>query len=364
MPRTSAQSRRLAISSYKRESAYGTAPTVNSTNYSELFGFTSPPVDFPDEAQSNADTITGSPKGLPTEHQILIPKVEIEYTEPRAHPNAIATLLALSLGAPNASVQDGALAAYRHRWYLPTPGADALSGTVVELSGAQRIYPGVVAKSFMMEGTSSPTPGFLSCKGSLVGNGSRAINVDAFPAKVTEPWMNMGHMSAWMEVGASRLIAATPTQGAQNISSGSAISLKDRISKVSFSIEDTTVLDWGIGGGGSGFAQKAFYGAQPKPKLSITLAYADETELNNYFNQDNLAFEFDLKHPTSLIAVGGAMYYGLSVIIPNCRFKPIKRAGNPGEFLGQEIEIEVIDDLTNEPVILYVYTSKAAYLAV
>lgn len=362
MPRTSSQSRRFALSSYKRETPYGTPPTVNSTNYSEMFGFTSPPAAFPDKTESNADTITGSPKGLPTEQQIIVPKVELEYAESRGHPNALATLLALGLGAPSASVQDGGLQAYRHRWYLPTPGADALSGAAVELTGTQRIYPGVNAKSIMLEGGASPEPGLLSLKGSLMGNGSRATNADAWPAKIAEPWLNMAHMSAWLEVGGSRSISATPTQGAENISSGAGISIKDRISKFAFGLEDLVVQDWGIGGGGSGFVNKAFYGPQPKVKLSLTMAWADATEMD-YLNQNDLAFEFDLTHPTQLIAGGGTYYYGMSLIIPNCRLKPITRTGNVGEFISQDLDIEVIDDLVNEPVIIYVYTSKATYLA-
>ena len=357
MPRTSAQSRRIAISSYKREAAYGTAPTVNSTNYSELDEFTSAPAAFSDDAASNVDTIIG--RALPTKHEITVPKVELPYTEPRARPNSIASLLALSLGAPTASTQDGALVAYRHRFILPTPGTDALSGAAVELAGDQRLYPGIVAKSFSMEGASK---GYLSCQGSLMGSGSRAANADAFPSKIVEPWMNMGHMSAWIEVGATRSIAATPTQGAQNISSGAGIALKDRIAKMSFGLDETVMLDWGIGGGGAGLAQQAFYGAQPKVKLSFTLAYKDVTEINYYFNQNDLALEFDLKHP-SLIAVGGAFYWGIHLVIPHCRFKPMGRTGNVGEFLGQDIEVEVMDDETNPPIILHIYNSKSVYLA-
>jgi len=53
-----------------------------------------------------------------------------------------------------------------------------------------------------------------------VGSGSRAESATAFVPSLTESWLMVKNMSAFLESGAAISIDAALTQGAENISSG------------------------------------------------------------------------------------------------------------------------------------------------
>lgn len=353
MARKSSQDRRIMLSAYKREATYGAGVTMNSTNACEMFGYTGAPPAFPDEVEHDGDSITGTL--VPTQQEILTKKVEISYTEPRAHPNAIAALAALAFGSPT-STQDGGFAAYRHRFILPTAGAAAQTGQAESLDGDQRAYRGVGAKSFQLSGEAGK---YLELTGSLIGSGYRATSATAFAAKVSEPWMKTSDMRVWLESGANRSIGG-PTQAAEDISSATPDDLKARVTKFAFGVEDCIMPEYGFGG--AGLVQGIYYHPQPKVSLGFSLAYDTVADLDYYLNQDALALEFDLQHGT-LIDAGGAFYYGLSLIVPHAQLKSVGRSGAVGEFQNLDFDVTVLDDGTNEPFYLDVYTAKAAYLA-
>jgi len=80
-----------------------------------------------------------------------------------------------------------------------------------------------------------------------------------------------------------------------------------------------------------------------------------------YTDQDVVAVEFNLKG--ALIAVGGAMYYGVDLIVPRCKIKaaPLP-AGGVDDNLTQEFDVEIFDDGTNSPVEIIGYNAQAAYM--
>ena len=65
-----------------------------------------------------------------------------------------------------------------------------------------------------------------------------------------------------------------------------------------------------------------------------------------------------------LIASGGTMYYGASIIIPRLKIKSYPQPkGGVNDTLMQDFDFEVFEDGTNQAVIIDCYTAQAAYLA-
>lgn len=115
------------------------------------------------------------------------------------------------------------------------------------------------------------------------------------------------------------------------------------------------------GFGGSGVYVDIDKGTR-KADLSLTLLHSDATELGYYDNQTVLAIEFDCKQ--TLIAAGGAVYYGFHLIVPRFILKerPLPEAERNGAYTFS-LNGDIYDDGVNAPVIMEVYTAKPAYLA-
>lgn len=344
--------RRIALSLYKKEATYNAGVTINSANACEMNQFDSEARDFSDQVEDDSAEITGSE--FPTTQEIIHQGFMLPYSEPKAKPNSLAGLGALVLGNIT-STQDGALAAYRHK-ITPIAYGTTLPSIAAEIKdGTQWSATGIIGKSLKISGKED---GFVSLSAELVGSGTRATSATAFPAKITESWLKTTQMKVWLETDPNVSIDATPVQDAENISSGTPDDLKIRIRGFDFEWDNQPFLNYGYG---SIVLQAADMGVRRSAKLSFSLLYKDDTELNYYLSQDNAVIEFDAKG--GLIAAGGAMYYGFNLIVPRFRFKKIGLKGKAGDFLTQDYECTILNDGTNPEVILYVYTAKAAYLA-
>jgi hypothetical protein len=357
MPNEPGFASRLALSLYKKEATYNAGVALTDAEACEMNQFSSEPPDWPDELHDDAGDTTGSE--FPTTQEILTQKVTIPYEEPRAKPNSVAGLAALVMGNV-ASVQDGAVVAYRHKVIpMVNDGSAALPTIRAESkAGAQQyVYRGVFGRKFSLKGEMGA---YLQLGSELGGSGYRANSATAFPAKVVESWIRCTQMKCWLETGANISLDANPVQGAESISSAAADDLKIRLR--SFAFEFDGKPDENAGFGGNGQLQEVTPGPQRAATLSFTLRYLAETELAYYTAQDRCAFELDIMGST-LIAVGGAYYPGLRLRIPALQLKKVGKKGKTGDWLTQDFETLIMSDGTNPVVELWVYNAKAAYLA-
>ncbi len=349
--------RRLMIALFKREAAYDAGVAMTNANGCELIGFSSDPREWTDEMLDDSGDLTGIEQA--TQQEILLQKVGLKYAEPKARPNSIAGLATLALGAI-ASTADSVANAYRHKITRGPFDGPILSTRAETKDGTQWGYNGVVAKKISLKGQQA---GPVAVEAELMGSGTRATSATAFANKIAEGWLMTPKMKVWIETGATRSIAATPTQNVQNISSGAPRDIKDQIEEFTFEYDNGMELIYGFGG--NQVAQYPRYGGSGrKASLSLTLRHRGvDTDLDYFRNQTKLAIEFDLTSAT-LIAAGGAFYYGLSLIIPSCQLKPVGLSGTRGNYLTQKLEATILEDGFNaEPFYLYAYTAQPTYLA-
>lgn len=343
----------LMLSLFKKETTYDAGVVMTGGNACLMKGFEGA-AEWDDKVQDDKDLITGQEWG--TDQEILMQGVKLQYKETRCKPNTLAGLVALVFGT-DTPTQDGAFTAYKHK-SSPIALGSALPSIQAEekFGGLQYAYTGMKGNSLEIGGEAG---GYLHLTADLIGSGSRATSATAFAAAITESWMKVGNCKVWMENGTAITIAATLTQGAQNISSGTPAVLGPRFKSFTFKHDNGLEKQDGFGGGL--VAQDIDYGRR-KAELKFTLMFNDGTELTHYLNQTPLAIEFDLKG--ALVAAGGSMYSGGQLIIP--RFK-LKKAPQPkggvNDKLTCEFECDIESDGTNPPYIIETYNAIPAYLA-
>ena len=352
MPRTPGHERRIMLGLYKKEVTYNAGTAVTATEACEMSGFDSEPRDWPDEVVDDAGEMTGSE--FPTTQEILRQGVTLPYSEPKAKPNSLAGLGALVMGTI-VSTQDAALIAYRHK-ITPAATATPLPTIRAEVKdGTQWGFNGILGNSLKISGKEN---GFIGIEAALVGSGTRATSAAAFPAKISESWLKTTQMKIWLETGAQILIDAVPTQDAENISSATPDDLKLRIKSFEWEWDNAPYLNFGYG---SAVLQEADKGPKRSCKLSFSLLYDSDAELTYYTGQELAAIEFDAKG--ALIAAGGTMFFGMSLIVPAFKLKKIGLKGKSGDFLSQDFEATILSDGVNPVSTLFVYNAKTGYLA-
>lgn len=344
----------LMLSLFLKEAAFDAGVTMSNANACSMVGFEAETA-WEDVVENNKGEKTGTEHG--TDQELIEQRVKIAYKEPKAHPNSLIGLAALTLGAIT-STQDGAFTAYSHK-ITPVAAGTALPSIQAEekAGGVQYAYKGVKGSTLKIAGSEA---GIVSVESGLMGSGTRAESGSVFAASITESWLLMRNCKVLMANGADISIDAALTQGAENISAGgSPADFGVRLKSFEWSWDNA--LEGQAGGGGGGVYQDIDYGRR-KSDLKFSLLFQDNTEMNHYLNQDALAIEFDLKG--ALIAAGGSMYYGFQLIIPRFKLKaaPLAKAG-ANDTVTCDFECDVQDDGTNPAVIIEAYNAKAAYLA-
>lgn len=346
-------SEQIALSLFLKESAYDTAPTINSTNYCSLNGFEAE-VSWPDTFETDKGEVTGKEHGY--DQYRVTQQVNINVTEAHAKPNTLAGLGQLALGSA-AVTKDGAVNAWRHI-LTPIAVGSALPsiGVVHQKGGVQYKYSGAKCNSLALTAEIGMA---AKMSAELIGSGTRATDATGFPAVIADEWMLVRNCKVWMESGADISISATPTQGTEDISSATPDSLDVRMKNFSWKWNNGLERQSNFGSA-SGAARDIDKGRR-SAELSLGLIFNDATELNYFINQDVMAVELDL---AGSIIAAGAYKYGCNLVIPRCKVKSAPVAsGGVDDILEVTMEFEVFDDGTNPASILTVYTNKAAYLA-
>jgi hypothetical protein len=313
-----------------------------------------------DMIADDADLITGF-EGI-TQQEIARQSVRFTYTETRTKPHTLASMLGLTLGTI-VGTQDGALAAYRQK---ATPGSSlALPSIGVQAlhdGGVQYKYTGVKADSCELSMTQAEP--YLRSSTVLIGSGSRVIAADAFPVSVTENWLRMGNAKLYLKdtAGTPITIPPTPSQTVANLG-GSEVDISSRVLGWTLRWQNNLVPDFGYRPGG-GDVRTSLHPTRRSATISIRLQVdsTDEaTYLAYYTAQNRLALELNLKM-TTLLAVGGAMFPGLIVLIPRVQFRPFTRA-QTNQLEDLQLEATVFDDKTNPMMAAFIYGTQAVYLA-
>lgn len=341
----------LALSLFRREATYNAGVAVSSANGCLMTAYDNEPFAWDDTLVNDKDTVTSLEHGY--DQEIVKYGAKMTYKETRAKPNTVAGLAALTLGSIT-STQDSAYTAYRHKITPVTVGSALHSIQANEsLGGTHYKYTGVKGNTLKISGSDQA----VSVECELIGSGSRATATDTMPAKITESWLNMSNALIWMEDGTNISLAATPAQGAENISSATPDALSAYLKSFEFSWDNKLARQDGCGN--AGIAYDAHYGRRScSAKMSLLW---DSSRLAYYLNQSVLAIEFNLRG--GLIAAGGSMYYGIIIRVPRCKMKTAPTPkGGVNDDITHDIDLEIYDDGTNPVVEIYAYNAQAAYL--
>ena len=115
-------------------------------------------------------------------------------------------------------------------------------------------------------------------------------------------------------------------------------------------------------GYGSKVLQELEKGPRRTMGLNFEMFFKDDTELDFFLNQTNLALDIEFKGGT-LIDASGAFFYGAKLIIPSFKVNDHTRTASPSDYMVEAMECTILDDGTNPEVLLFVYNAQAAYLA-
>lgn len=314
---------------------------------------------YDDSIQDDSDLITGSE--MITHQEIARQSVRMTYTETRAKPFSVGAFLGLTLGTV-ASTQDGALAAYRHKITPATSLAiPSIAAQTLRENAAQTKYTGIKSDSF--EFSLEQANPYVRCSSLLIGSGTRVSAADAFPPSIDENWLPMGKAKLYLKntAGTPITIPATPSQTAANLG-GSEVDISSRVLSWMFRWQNNLQPDFWYRPG-SGLVRNEFHPTRRMATVSLKLQ-VDSTEeaatLGYYLSQTPLALEMNL-NTGILIATGGAMFYGVILLIPRVQFRPFTR-GNTNQLEDLTLEARVISDKTNDEATGFVYSTPAAYL--
>lgn len=314
-----------------------------------------------DTIVTDRDSVHGSIHA--TKDEIVHQDLRIAYSVSRVKPTELAGFLSL-VGGVSTPTQDGALTAYSHK-VVNVDQDDPLPSVGVEekASGEQYKYTGVCCDSLSLR-RGGPNRAYWELAAALIGSGTRAVAADAFVAKVTEAPFLWGKTQVWLETGANITIAATPAQGAENISSSTPDALTERVRDVTVELRNDLQADLGYTANSGKVRTALPHGPGRTASVSLVCVVDPSTlatERGYYENRDNVAVEIQCDMGV-LIAGGGAMKFGFDLIIPRLRLKPIARSVDQGvnllTFAG-----DAFDDGTNPIWIGYAYCAQAAFLA-
>lgn len=341
------------IAAYLKEASHGAGVVMDASNATSSKKFTLE-YEIADVMDNDKEEISGSEHG--TTQEIIEFMTNFTFSEASLKSNSLAWVVALVLGN-TAATKDGAFDAYRHKNIPVVPGV-ALPTTQLEfkIGDEQKKCLGVFGKSFTLTGEEKKP---WAIEAALSGD-KRPDSATAFVAALTENTLLTNKTSVFIDVSANKSITDPPVQGAQNISSGTPVTLNARI--ISSTIVWDSVTEGQTGYGADGSFQGVDIGPRRVGTIVMKLRYNDNVEPNYYFNQDKLVIELNCKNSNTEIDAGGAMFPGFIAILPTVILNKDASPRGDGN-LEVELSGDIYDDGTNPAIMFWVYTSQAAYFA-
>jgi hypothetical protein len=354
------------VSGFKKEVTYDAGVTpMNATTSFGLEDF--PETALPQWDDTVADNATlVSHTELANHQEIVQQSVRFPFQEDRAKPNTLAFLLGMVMGNAIEVVQDGTFTAYRHK-FVPS-GSLALPSVEVQDqrdNGAQYAYTGMLVNNVTLQGNGP----FWQIQAEMIGSGSRNAAADPMIGPIQENWLLWGDANIFLvdtggtptTPGTPITVPTTPLQGTMNLTGGQDIS--SILHVVNFTWNNQLQAPLGYRPGKHKLRQK-FYPSRRTAQIEIEFdidSTQDATQLAWYLNQKQLALEVQV-NSLHLIATGGIYNYGATILIPRVQLRA--PTGNQrGEIETRRYIGTIMDDKTNPPVIVWVYTAQAAYLS-
>ncbi|MBI4242254.1 MAG: hypothetical protein HY613_11100, partial [Candidatus Rokubacteria bacterium] len=320
----------LMLSVGDKEASYNAGPGGwLAASAIQLFEFSEAYAVWDDKLRSDRDSVHGSQ--FATTDEIVRQDVRLAYTERQVRPAHLGGLLALA-GGVVATVQDGALVAYRHK-FTPVAADVALPSIAMmeKASGEQFLCKGIKLDSLALARGGSENA-YWSLEAGLIGSGHRASDATAFVTKLTEAPLRWGDAKCWLETGTDISIDAAPTQGLENISSGTPDVLTLRLKGARFSVGNALQADEGYEPASGKVRGRLDHGDDRRFRIELTVEVDPSTlatERGYYDNRDNVAVELEVDSGT-IIAATGVYKYGFDLIIPRLRLEPIARSVDRG----------------------------------
>ncbi len=347
----------LRISLPKKEASYDAAVTpINTSNFREIRGHSDFNPDWADTVLSQKDTVSGVEHGVVSQQEIIAQGFKLSLPFPAVTPDIWTGFWALALGAIT-STQDGATGAYAHAITPVEVGTAIPSVNVIGAKGGiQYLYSGVKVNSIEVKGEEGKPVSFSV---DLLGSGTRSVDAGSALTPISESWMLCKSAKIWLESGANRSLAATATQGTEDISSATPDVLHTRVK--SFSVKYNNNLEEQVAMGAAGVFTDLDY-ARRTIECSCVLRFNDATELAYYTAQDSLNIEFDIKG--AIIPGGGTTYFGGGIRLTEMKLKkaPLPQGG-VGDPLTCQLDFEVFENGTDKAILVTGYNAQAAYLA-
>jgi hypothetical protein len=355
-----AYARKLMLSLFSQDATYNSGPAGWTSGEACQMSEYAPDsrVQWDDGVFSDEDSVSGFE--LATHQEIALQGLALQYNEPRAKPNTLAGLMGLALGDIAAAVQDGAHDAWRHRvgwgnaFELPSIGAQAQHD-----GGAQFLYTGLKAGGYTLA-RSGP---YWSYQTQIMGSGERAEASDAFVARIEEKWLRWGDSKIYLkETGIPITVPTTPSQTTANLG-GSEIDVSTRFLTFSHAIDNTLQGDLGYRAS-SGQVRHNLHPSRRTASVTFSLECDNTKEaddLDRYLQQTKFALEVNCNSGI-LIDDAGVFKFGFIVIFPFLQLQPFNR-GEEQERDTLEFTAKIMDDLSNQAIVAFIYNAQPAYLA-
>ena len=343
--------RKVAMSCFTQESSYndGVDNTTND-NASLMYGYEIG-VDFADTIVNDKEEITGYEHG--TSSQLTTKGIKITYKEAKTKPHTVAFLGMLAFGSWTSAAQN---AMYLHTITPVSHDSDLPSIEVDEEFGhLWHKYKGVKVNSFKLSASAGEP---LALEVEMMGSGTKDRQTSRFttnPDKVEECWLFAHQATIKLETGANISIDATPAIGTQAISGGTPTDISVRLKSFEFTRNNNLEGNYGFG---SQVLQELEH-KKRENTISLELQFLDETYLDYFNNQTNMAL--DIEFIGSLVS--GSDHYAVKLVIPKFRLAAAPTpTGGVGDFVTCTFDGQVYNDTTNPDVILVVQNSQETYL--
>ena len=352
------------VSCFLKESTFDTAETVEAASGSSLVEFEGGAINY---GHTRRDGV-GEGSEFGSDGYVSRKNYPFTLTFPFARPNDLAFCFAYALGT-SAATQDGANAAYRHKNTLVSTENIPTFSYVVSEAGIQKIVTGAAINTLTVARSGDYITATAECIGTRV-----ASNADSFPAEISEEPFLYGNSSIWYETGANVDIAATPAQGAENISAATPDNIRaDVVGGPTITINNNLRVERGYDAANANdvLCKGQFHrGAQREISVEWTQTFEADGYLTDFLGtnnkQEHCAFEWNIKETGQGVLASGNYYYGMIFILSRGVLDVIGEAADDDGILTRNLRLIAktptsADEGTTDVCQAYVYNVQAAY---
>ena len=348
------RSRDILVSAALKETAYGTAQTVDSLIAAALATMPNPTPTI----INDSDRLSASEE--PTDQEIIATANEMTLAQPRVKPHTLAFLATYGLGAISSALADSgtsAAATYKHT-ITPVVALALPSFTMEALMkvGLRKEYPGCGVGSINLSGTRGANRA-LDVSADLIVSGNDTTGAGSATEKA-EAAINAGPTTG-VYLGAVAYSGSTDEvcDPATTDLAATPATLTTLVESFEWQFDNQIDAE-GLYQFGSGL----YYGTMERTgrlqKVVLNFDYTDETEVDRLIAQTQVSFQW--KTRGALAETG--YYYGMNLIFPALKYESVQRVETRGKIVNA-VTMQVLQDATYGSVILDIFNKQAAYAA-